>query len=122
MVYHDHDGVVSIVFGKISDKVGCYKFERSGCHCLYGRQWWHCWVGVHLHLLEFRTSFYEVLDEYGHPWPPVVLATGVQPPTVDGDDGDEIPNLAEVEGEDDDDDLDEYLLVVEVSEVEALDL
>jgi hypothetical protein len=50
-----------------------------------------------------------------------VLATGVQPPTVDGDDEDEMLNLAEVEGEDDDNDLDEYLLVAEVSKVEALD-
>ena len=47
-----------------------------------------------------------------------ILTTGVQPPTVDED---EMPNIVEVEGGDGKDDLDEYLLVAEVSEVEALD-
>jgi len=47
-----------------------------------------------------------------------VLTTGIQQPTVDKD---KMPNLVEVEGEDDEDDKDEYLLVAEVSEAEALD-
>ena len=72
MVNHDHERVVSMRKGQISDEVDGQLFERQGRRRFDRGEWWGDRVCADLVLLANGTTGDKVVDEDRESWPPKV--------------------------------------------------